>query len=57
MARKIYLKVVTKVIVNADDDMSMSDITNGLNVDVSSESDGFDVEDYEMEDCQVTESK
>jgi hypothetical protein len=57
MARKIYLNVVTKVIVNADEDMSISDIINGLDVEVSSESDGFDVEDYEMEDCQVTESK
>lgn len=55
--RKIYLQVTTKVVVNADDDMSMSDIINGLNVEVTSESDGFDVEDYEQEDCQVTESK
>lgn len=57
MARKIYLNVTTKVVVTADDDMSISDIINGLNVEVTSESDGFDVEDYEVIDAAVTDSK
>ncbi len=55
--RKITLNVVTKVTINADDDMSMSDIMNGIDVQVSSLSDGFDVEDSEIEDFQVTDCR
>lgn len=55
--RKITLNVVTKVTVTADDDMSMSDVMNGIDVQVSSLSDGFDVEDSEIEDFQVTDCR
>jgi hypothetical protein len=56
MARKVYLEVKVKVILNLDDDTTVSKVME--EVDYSFDSgDGFDVLDTEILDYEITDSK
>lgn len=54
--RKIYLKVSFQVVVNADDNVSIENITESLEVNNQNNSD-FDIEDSTVENIEVIDSK
>ena len=54
---KIYLTMQLNVIINADDDVDMDDIRDGLDVCVTSCDDRFDVEDSETKNLETTDAK
>ncbi|MBR4625265.1 MAG: hypothetical protein IKO56_07000 [Alphaproteobacteria bacterium] len=54
---KIYLTMEVNVIINADDDVDMDDIRDGLDVCVSSCDGRFDVEDSEVKKVETTDAK
>lgn len=54
---KIYLTMQVNVIINADEDVDINDITDGLDVCVSSCDGRFDVEDSEVEKVETTDAK
>ena len=56
--RKVYLKVETRVIVNVDDDnLGVADIMDNLDVEVSPCSEICDVEDTEVTNFYIEDSK
>jgi hypothetical protein len=56
MARKVYVKVEVKVILNLDDDMEASKAMEEIDYSFDS-GEGFDVLDTELLDYEVTDSK
>jgi len=56
MARKVYLEVKVKVILNIDDDLEVSKAMEEIDYSFNS-GDGFDVLDTEMLDYEITNSK
>ena len=57
MARKIYVTVTTRLIINADDDKNISDVLSEMDYDFTSNTDGADIEDTEILNWEVTDSK
>ena len=57
MARKIYVTVTTQLIINADDDQNISDVLSEMDYDFTSNTDGADIEDAEILNWEVTDSK
>lgn len=57
MARKIYVTVTTQLIINADDDQNISDVLSEMDYDFTSNTDGADIEDTEILNWEVTDSK
>ena len=57
MARKIYVTVTTRLIINADDDQNISDVLSEMDYDFTSNTDGADIEDAEILNWEVTDSK
>lgn len=55
--RKVYLKVTVGVIVNADDDTEIQDIVDDLSVEGNGEVEGYDIEDTEIRDWELEDSK
>ena len=53
--RKISLSITVDVLVNANDEMSMEDVSAAL--EVVSTDDGMDVLDSEIKDLQVVDSR
>ena len=57
MARKVYLEVKVKVILNLDDDTEVSKAMEEVDYDFRSNSKYFDVVDTEILDYEITDSK
>jgi len=57
MARKIYVTVTTRLIINADDDQNISDVLSEMDYDFTSNTDGADIVDTEILNWEVTDSK
>jgi hypothetical protein len=57
MARKVYLEVKVKVILNLDDDTTVSKAMEEVDYSFNSNSKYFDVLDTEILDYEVTDSK
>lgn len=57
--RKIYLKATARIIVRADDDVTLEDLREHIRVSYSNEdpSDRFDIEDWDRESIEVEDSK
>lgn len=56
MARKVYLEVNVKVILNIYDDLEVSKAMEEIDYSFDS-GNGFDVEDTEILDYEITDSK
>lgn len=56
MARKMYIEVTTRLIINADDDKTLSDIMNEMDYEFNS-GEGYEVIDTEMTNFEVIDSK
>ena len=57
MARKVYLEVKVKVILNLDDDTTVSKAMEEVDYNFTSNSKYFDVLDTEILDYEITDSK
>jgi len=57
MSRKIYVEVKTRLIINADDDVSVDEVLENMDYNFISQNDGADIEDTEIQDWKVTDSK
>ena len=57
MARKVYLEVKVRVILNLDDDTTVSKAMEEVDYDFRSNSKYFDVELTEILDYEITDSK
>lgn len=57
MARKVTVEVKVKLTINMDEGIEVSDVINELDYDFTSSTDGADVEDTEILDHEVTDSK
>ena len=55
--RKIYVKVITRLIIRADDGVDVSEVLENMDYDFSSQTDGADIEDTEIKDWEVLDSK
>ena len=57
MARKVIVEVKVKLVINMDEGIEVSDVINELEYDFTSTVDGADIEDTEILDHDVTDSK
>jgi hypothetical protein len=55
--KKIYLDLKVSIILNADDDINIGSILDGLDVSVTSDDNKFDVTDCELKDANITDVK
>lgn len=57
MARKVTVEVKVKLIINLDEGIEVSEVINELDYDFTSNTDGVAIEDTEILDHEVTDSK
>lgn len=57
MARKVTVEVKVKLTINMDEGIEVSEVINELDYDFVSSTDGADIEDTEILDHEVTDSK
>lgn len=57
MSRKVTVEVKIKVTLNMDEGIEVSEVINELDYNLTSNTDGADVEDTEILDHEVTDSK
>ena len=55
--RKMYVTVTTRLIIRADDDVALNEVMENMDYDFTSTNDGADVEDTEILDWELTDSK
>ena len=55
--RKVYVEVKTRLIINADEGVDISEVIQEMNYDFTSQTNGVDIEDTEILDFEVTDSK
>jgi len=55
--RKVYIDVKTRLIIRADDDQSIDEVLENMDYNFTSTNDGADVEDSEIQDWNITDSK
>jgi hypothetical protein len=55
--RKVYVDVKIKVIMNMDEGIEVGDVIDEMDYDFTSNTDGVDIEDTEVLDYEVTDSK
>jgi hypothetical protein len=55
--RKVFVEVKVKLVLNMDEGVEVTDVINELNYNFQSTLDGADVEDTEILDHEVTDSK
>lgn len=55
--RKVYLTVKTRLILRIDEDVSIPEVIDEMYYDFRSQSDGADIEDMEIIDFDVDDSK
>lgn len=55
--RKVYVKVETRLIVRLDDGVDINDVIDEMNYSFVSQTDGADIEDTEITNWEVIDSK
>ena len=55
--RKVYIEVISRIIVRANDDQSIDEVLENMDYNFISNSDGADIEDMEIRDWEVKDSK
>jgi len=55
--RKIYVTVKTSLTIRADEGVSVPEILENMDYNFNSQTDGADIEDSEIQDWVVTDSK
>lgn len=57
MSRKVYVDVTVRLIINMDDGVETEDVINELDYDFSDTTDKASVEDSEITDYEIIDSK
>ena len=57
MSRKVYVNVTARLIIRANDDQNIEDVLENMDYSFTSQSDGADIEDTEITDWKITDSK
>lgn len=57
MSRKVYVEVKTRLIINIDEGTEVSEVIEEMSYDFDSRTDGADIEDVEIRDFEVKDSK
>ena len=57
MSRKVYVEVKVNLLIRANDDVDVMDIINGMNCTFSDSTGKADVEDAEIADYEIKDSK
>lgn len=55
--RKVYVKVETRLIIRMSEDVAISDVINEMQYEFDSQTDGATIEDSEITDWEVIDSK
>jgi len=55
--RKVYVNVTTRLIIRANDDVNIDEVLSDMDYNFVSNTDGADIEDTEIRDCEITDSK
>lgn len=55
--RKIYVEVKTRLIIQADEDVSVDGVLENMDYNFNSKTDGADIVDTEIQSWVVTDSK
>ena len=57
MSRKVYVELRARLIINADEDVQISDVLDEMGFEFSSNTDGADIVDMEIRDWEIGDSK
>jgi len=57
MDRKVYVNVTTRVIIRADEGVEINDVLENMEYNFTSQTEGADIEDTEVQDWEITDSK
>ena len=57
MARKVYVDVTVRLIINADEGIEICDVISELDYNFTSQTEGAEIEDTEITNHEVTDSK
>ncbi|MDD1710957.1 MAG: hypothetical protein LUQ37_08645 [Methanoregulaceae archaeon] len=55
--RKVYVTVTTRLIIRADEGVNIESVLENMDYNFTSQTDGADIEDTEITDWKVTDSK
>jgi hypothetical protein len=55
--RKVYADVKVRLIINADEGVSIFETLENMDYNFTSSTDGADIVDTEIKDCEITDSK
>jgi hypothetical protein len=55
--RKVYVEVKVKLILNMDDGIEVSEVMDEMDYNFAPNTTGVDIEDTEIKDYEVTDSK
>jgi len=55
--RKVYVEVTTRLIIRADDEQPIDEVLENMDYAFYSQSKGANIEDTEIRDWEVTDSK
>jgi len=57
MSRKVYVDVRARLIIQADEGVDISEVLAEMEYDFTSNTDGADIEDTEIKDWEIIDSK
>ena len=57
MSRKVYVTVTTRLIIRADEGVDIDEVIQEMDYDFTSQTEGADIEDTEITDYEITDSK
>ena len=55
--RKVYINVTTRLIIRADEGVDINDVLENMDYTYTSQTEGADIEDTEIQDWDITDSK
>jgi len=57
MDRKVYVNVTVRLIIRADEGVEINDVLENMEYNFISQTEGADIEDTEVQDWEITDSK
>lgn len=57
MSRKVFVEVKVKLVINADEGVDIGEVINEADYNFTSQTTGADIEDTEILDHEITDSK
>lgn len=55
--RKVYVTTKVRLIIQADEDQNINEVLENMNYEFTSQSDGANIIDTEIQNWQITDSK